>query len=139
MPRWFKRELHVGMNGSDVRVVQRKLFLLASGSYDRITEFTVRGFQRREEIPVTGFVDAKTAERLGETAASELPPEWFKGDLALGDQGQDVSALRALLCLPMGHCYDGTVDSAVRRLRSSLGLPPEGGVDLVVAVHLGDL
>jgi peptidoglycan hydrolase-like protein with peptidoglycan-binding domain len=127
------------MKGPDVKVIQRKLFLFPSGEYDRIVERTIRGFQAREGLAVTGEVDALTAGRLGESAASELPPAWFTGSLALGDQGAAVEAVRGLLGLPRGTMYDEAVDSAVRRLRSALGLPPGGGIDLPVARHLGDL
>ncbi|MBT2412866.1 murein L,D-transpeptidase [Streptomyces sp. ISL-12] len=59
-----------GATGRDVREVQARLRQIGwlydgpTGAYDELTEKTVRGFQRKRGLPVTGRTDTVTWERL---------------------------------------------------------------------------
>ena len=62
--------LSKGDTGMRVRDLQARLAALAwyfgdvTGRYDEATVKAVRGFQRKREIPVTGYVDRRTMDRL---------------------------------------------------------------------------
>ncbi|MBZ5740433.1 L,D-transpeptidase family protein [Nocardioides mangrovi] len=64
------RLLGSGDRGADVRDLQARLKQIAwyagdvSGSYDPRTVEAVRGFQGKRGIPVTGYVDQRTLDRL---------------------------------------------------------------------------
>lgn len=128
-PSWFTRELGPGDSGDDVRVVQRRIGLPATGIYDETTERSVRGLQRKEGLPMTGNVDRKTASRVGERKRKGQVPEWFTRDLALGDHGDDVAELNALLGLSPLHRFEPDLEAAILREQSARGLALTGVAD----------
>jgi len=89
LPAWFSaprlprdRVLEIDQAGDDVRILQLILEGLglpanrSDGYFDQSTLESVRAFQRREGLPVTGKVDAVTADRLEETLyLNMLDPE----------------------------------------------------------------
>lgn len=56
-PPWWHRPIGIGVDGDDVKIVQRKLGLRDHGVYDALVESKVRGFQRARELEPTGVVD----------------------------------------------------------------------------------
>ena len=134
-PLWYRREITLGMEGPDVRVVRRKMSMDPDGPYDVECMSRVLG--------AVGYstVDDLVAERLGESAAEAagLVPEWFTHDLQLGDTSEGTSAVCSLLGLPSGDAYGHEVDAAVRRLQSSLRMEPDGVVTEELARYLGEV
>lgn len=142
VPRWFKRELYIGDEGPDVRVVRRKLGLPDEGPYDRIVAERIRGMAKHKNIETDGEVNADVAEALGESAVNlaGLTPEWYVRDLQLWFEGEDVRALRGILGVPNveDDRYDPDLEAAVRRFQSANGLPVDGLVTADLAVLLGE-
>lgn len=141
-PLWFKRELHIGDEGPDVRIVRRKVGLPDDGPYDTITAERIRGMAKQKKVKSDGEVNPDVATALGESAANEagLPPEWFTRDLQLWFEGDDVLALRRILKVENvnDNRYDPDVEAAVRRLQSAQGLPVDGLVNADLAKLIGD-
>src|SRR5207342_3838513 len=77
MPAWYTRPLDLGVEGDDVKIVQRKIQAQITGTYDEPTAARVRGVQRKMGKKQTGVVDAETAESLGEKPDAGQVPEWF--------------------------------------------------------------
>lgn len=121
IPAWFHRELTVGCAGSDVRVVARKLGF--PGDYFTETHAAlVRGLQRSHHLVPSGVVDAETAVVLGESAAVDLPPAWWDGDVAPSDPEYPRLSARF-----------GLDELAVRRLQGTHGIQPTGWIDRATA------
>lgn len=141
-PLWFKRELNIGDEGPDVRVVRRKLGLPDDGPYDRIVAERIRGMAKQKNVKSKGEVNADVATALGESAANEagLTPEWYTRDLQLWFQGEDVRALRRILNVPAAEDdrYDPDIEAAVRRFQSAHDLPVDGLVTADLAILIGD-
>lgn len=138
MVSWWRRELGLGDTGADVSLVQRKLKCYSEGVYDHETEARVKALQKRLGRPVTGRVDRDTAEALGEAPRASLTPSWYSRALARDDYGADVAELRRMLGLPAGDYFDREVEDAVRRFQSSIGMTPDGVVEMTVATALGE-
>ena len=68
----YKGQLQLGSTGLDVIIVNRILYYLGYGedieqsNYSQATKTAVEKFQGNAKLPVTGVVDAKTAEKLNE-------------------------------------------------------------------------
>ena len=135
---WWRRELGLGDRGPDVDLLQLKLRCFEQGTYGPETEARVRALQKRLGRPVTGRLDRETAEALGEAPRASQRPEWYVRTLCPGDTGEDVRALRRMLGLSDGDKFTRGVEDAVRRLQSSLGIPPDGTVDADIAIVLGE-
>jgi len=65
-PQWFVRDVPEGTPWSEaekesVRIVQRALRLVPTGTLDIPTAASLRGAQRLYGLPVTGILDARTA------------------------------------------------------------------------------
>ena len=127
MPAWYTRPLDLGVEGDDVKIVQRKIQAQITGTYDEPTAARVRGVQRKMGKKQTGVVDADTAAVLGEKPNAGQVPDWFGAD------GQD-ERVREILRLSNIE----PLDSAVRRFQSELGLKPTGVVSKAVAVRIAD-
>lgn len=138
MVSWWRRDLSLGDQGPDVEVVQRKLRCWQNGVYDFETTARVRALQKRLELPVTGVVDQDTAEALGELPTALQVPSWYQRELVLGDEGEDVAALRRMLGLRPAPLFDRVCEDAVRRLQSERGVVPNGHANLDVARWLGE-
>lgn len=141
-PLWFKRELHIGDEGPDVRIVRRKVGLPDDGPYDIITAERIRGVGKQKKIQTDGEVNADVATALGESAANKagLAPEWYTRDLQLWFEGDDVLALRKILDVPntTDNRFDPDLEAAVRRFQSGAGIPVDGLVDADLAKLIGD-
>ena len=137
-PSWYHRALTLGMVGPDVALVQRKLRACRTGVYDTETASRVKGVQFADKLPVTGVVDAATAEVIGESCRAGLTPDWFSRELGLWSEGDDVQRLRELLGFPDYGRFDQPVEAAVRRFQSAHHLPLTGRVCEADAVALGD-
>src|SRR5207342_1526157 len=111
MPAWYTRPLDLGVEGDDVKIVQRKIQAQITGTYDEPTAARVRGVQRK----------------MGEKPNAGQVPDWFGAD------GQD-ERVREILRLSNIE----PLDSAVRRFQSDLGLELTGEVDEKVAVAIAD-
>jgi peptidoglycan hydrolase-like protein with peptidoglycan-binding domain len=140
-PLWFRRELHIGDEGPDVRIVRRKLGLPPDGPYDSIVAERIRGMGRHAKVNTDGEVNADVAEALGEAEATKagLAPEWFTRELELWNEGEDVRALRNILGLGTADDrYDPDAEAAVRRFQSANKLRSTGRVTEKLAQLLGD-
>lgn len=129
----------MGDVGIDVQHAQVLLGLVPDGTYDQTTAALVRGLQLREGLPVSGKIDKRTAEKLGDRATAGLRPEWHTRDIALWEIGPDVRRANELLDRPAeGDVYTPEVEAAVLRLQSANGLPLTGVLDAATATILGD-
>lgn len=135
-PRWWSDPL----TPEGIAVVQRKLGVTATGEWDDETEARVRGLQMARKRKPTGEVDEQTAVDLGPEAREGLAPEWFTGDLALGDIAPSVRNVRCRLNVPHkgSDRFDPDVEKAVRRFQSGHQLPVTGVVDETTATELGE-
>ena len=64
-PVWFLRDIFAPVSDAEreaVRVAQRALRLIPTGEMDEPTRASLRGTQRLYGIPVSGILDAATAE-----------------------------------------------------------------------------
>lgn len=123
--------------GRDVVVVQRKLGAPVTGSYDETTAAYVRGLQKVTGLEVTGMVNEKTAQHIGERAREGQTPEWFTRDIRLWDEGEDVRAAREALGLgATDNRWDPDAESAARRWQSANDKPLTGEVDHDMAVAI---
>ena len=139
VPSWFRHEVGVGDIGDDVVIIHRILGAPSTDHFDDEDAALVRGRQHRAGLPVTGVVDSRTAELLGERADAGLVPLWFTRNLREGARGDDVAALRAVLGLSASVVYDHALALAVRRYRSANRLFPLSDlVDRDLAVAIGD-
>lgn len=135
-PIWYHRILFGGESGRDVDIIQRKVGASPTGVFDEQTQQFIRGIQAAALHAPTGIIDPDTAELLGEAADHSLPPEWFRRDLHLGMEGDDVSALRVALGQPSGHLFDEPTRQAVLRFQSAHALPLTGTVNLSMSLTL---
>lgn len=138
MVTWFRRDLSLGDRGPDVEIVQRKLRCWQNGIYDFETAARVRRLQNRLGAPVTGIVDADTAEALGDLPTAFHVPSWYVREMHLGDTGEDVAMLRTMLGLRPINQFDQVCEDAVRRLQSQHEVTPDGRANIDVAVWLGE-
>ena len=139
MASWYSRILTLGCVGADVRLVQRKLRASnISGLFDAETAARVRGIQLAGKLPVTGVVDSTTADAIGESIRLGMIPDWFSRDMAVGDTGDDVARLRALLGFSPDTGFDASLEAAVRRFQSAHHLPLTGVMGEADATALGD-
>lgn len=140
VPRWFRRELDIGDEGSDVEVVRLKLGL-GPGVYDTNTKRMVLALARKKGIPSDGEVNSEVAEQLGSTAAEDagLTPSWYVQPVdQMFQEGEDIRALRERLGLgSTDNRFDPDAESAVRRFQSAHGLPMTGQVNEDLAKLIG--
>jgi len=137
-PSWWHREIDVGDSGRDVEIVRRLISAPPGDTYEEEDAVTVRGTQKKNDLPVTGTVDAATAEVLGEPADAGQRPTWFHDTFALWAEGPDVRRARELLELPSDDRFDPDMEAAVRRLQSAHGLPLTGELGEAEALLLGE-
>jgi peptidoglycan hydrolase-like protein with peptidoglycan-binding domain len=143
IPLWYSREINLGDEGPDVRIVRRKLGLDPDQPYDVIAAERIRGMAGKNKVSSAGEVNEAVAEVLGESAATAagLAPEWFTRDLQLWFEGDDVLAVRRIL--GVGHLgdnrYDPDVEAAVRRYQSANALVVDGLVNEELARKLGEV
>ena len=136
-PSWFVREILEGDTGDDVLIVQRKLGVPMTGVMDTTTTTRVRGFQKTHALEETGTMTKKTAAKVGEKASKGQTPAWYTREIAVGDVGQDVAALRIAMRQPnLPVDYDEPLADAVRRFQSEAGVKPTGTLDHKTAVAL---
>ncbi len=110
MPAWFRRELSLGDEGSDVLIVRAKLGM-GSGPYNADLLAKLSGWCEARTLPFRGVLDYGIAEALGEDAAYGLTPTWWGDDTRAAERlGVDVSDL----------------ETAVRQWQSSQGITPTG-------------
>ncbi len=140
-PLWFKRTIVLGMTGSDVRVVRRKMGFPEDGPYDRAVQQKVIGLARKRKVDTDGEVNEEVADTLGESEAnrSVTTPSWWTRPLGLWDEGDDVRSLRRILGLgDADNRYDPDLESAVKRYQSDKDLPVTGEVDVDLARVIGE-
>ena len=138
-PVWWTRDLTIGDEGDDVRIVQRKVDAPVTGTYDDDTAARVRGVQRRMGKKQNGVVDAEVAEKLGDKATKGQVPNWFSETCEHGCACPAVAQVRILLGQPNLPVYlDHDLSAAVRRFQSANGLEVNGTVDEATAVALAD-
>lgn len=139
-PSWFRRTVRYGDSGPDVETIRRKLGLVPRGRYDETCMELVRGLARKRKIHSEGEVDEGVARELGESSTAGLTPEWWRRELQLWFEGEDVRTARKLLGVPNGgeNRYDPDAESAVRRFQSSHGLLITGLLDEKTAQVLGE-
>jgi peptidoglycan hydrolase-like protein with peptidoglycan-binding domain len=137
--------LRPGQHGSQVRELQARLAQLAwytppmTGDYDAATRQSVRGFQDKRGIAVTGVVDARTWKRLLAMTRPPSADELFnRAGPALyeaGDDGRQVREIQARLrqiAWFFGNVTDHYGDdtaAAVRGFQAKRGIPVTGKVD----------
>lgn len=136
----------VGATGEIVRRIQNALTLKgvatgADGNFGAATETSVRTFQQRISVPVTGKVDATTAAALGiYSPGGGQPIPWT--DLREGDSGNTVrSVQQALKDSGIAVTVDGQFGPltkvAVETYQRQKGLPVTGVVNAATADKLG--
>lgn len=138
-PVWFHRDLSLGDEGEDVKIVQRKVDAPMSGTYDDETAARVRGVQKKVGLPQSGEVDADVAKVLGEKPGAGQKPEWYNHPVKRGDLCECVARVRVLLRqanLPVD--FDQDLEDVVRRFQSEHELPLTGEVDEDLATLLND-
>lgn len=131
MPVWFTRPLVEGDWGRDVQIAQRKLGLVPTGLFDTAMTLTVRGYQHTLGLPVTGVVDADTANEMGEQEGFGLLPSWFRPGIKPGDE-EFFHVLELIGATP-------TDPDALKRFQGNHHLPPSGVVDETTARLLAGL
>ncbi|WP_024831533.1 peptidoglycan-binding protein [Ruminiclostridium josui] len=125
--------IKLGVKDSTVTVIQKKLMELDYLEIDEPTEefgepvkFAIELFQRKNKLPITGEVDAKTYELLLSEDAKEYT-------VYLGAEGTDVQQLQERL-YELGYInkatgYFGTdTDTAVKEFQKRNGLYDDGNV-----------
>lgn len=134
LPLWFKREIHPGDSGPDVRAVKRILGLDYDSEWNADSQTLLRGYYGVDVIT------AEIAEQIGEAAATAegLPPLWYTRDLQIGDYGDDVDAVRKILGLKPG-IYDTSCFNAVKRFEGNHGINPTGVVTESLALIMGEV
>lgn len=139
VPLWFKRDIHIGDVGPDVRIVRRKLGFQPDGPYDLSVSRMVMSLAKKKNIEFSGSVTANEAEALGPAADAALTPEWYERDLEMWcHEGADVATLNAILGCPADNRFTPETEQAVRRLQSGAGVFPTGIVDEDTAKLVGD-
>ncbi len=103
----FANDLSLGTQDHDVEHLQLLLAQdaatypegLITGYFGPLTQKALMQFQKKNNLPVTGVVDAPTRATLHEasTALSVVQPSSFSRDLSLNNQGSDVTALQVFL------------------------------------------
>jgi peptidoglycan hydrolase-like protein with peptidoglycan-binding domain len=140
-PLWYKREITLGMEGPDVRVVRRKLGFIEDGPYDRSVQQKVVGMARKRNVETDGEVNPEVAEMIGETEANqeEVAPVWWTREIDLWEEGEDVRELRVILGLgDRDNRYDPDAEALVRQFQSAHHLPISGKVDIDTARAIGE-
>lgn len=137
-PSWWHREIDIGDRGRDVEIVRRLIAAPAHDTFEEADAVDIRGIQKTHDLPVTGTVDAATAEVLGEPADAGLLPTWYTRRLALWECGPDVRRVRELLELNDDDRFDPDTEAAVRRLQSAHALPLTGEIGEDEALLLGE-
>ena len=98
----------------------------------------MRGLQFADKLPVTGMVDTNTADAIGESVRLGLTPDWFVRETKMGDSGDDIAHMRALLGLSAGESFDAHMEASMRRFQSAHHLPLTGRMRKGDAITLGD-
>lgn len=138
MPRWWHREIRLGDVGRDVAIVNRKL-AIPGDIYLPETAARIRGLQHMAKIEKSGTVNKETADRLGEPASEGQVPEWYRRELYLWTEGEDVRALRKSLGMKDNdNRFDPDVEKRVRQWQSENKVEPDGWVREDMAKQLGD-
>ena len=136
-----------GASGSEVVAAQRALMDSgiylnggANGVYSDYMWYSVRNFQRRNGLRVTGSIDVLTARALGLFDTSS--DGWTQ--LGIGSAGAAVTnAERALIAAGFGvggganSLFDADTYRAVQAFQRANGLPISGLIDLSTARALG--
>lgn len=134
-PSWFR----FMTEDRGVNIARRILGLGPDGDDDDMAQ-RVRGVQKVNGIPVTGDVDEKTASVIGESSAADATPSWFRRDLQINDEGEDVLVAGGLLGLESPTVvFDRLMDDAVRRVQSANGICPNGIIGLDESKLIGDI
>ena len=105
-----------GDSGEDVKIIQQLLKILnlfpytITGSYDKNTEDSVKNFQFKYNLEITGIVDNITYSTLKKATApkQKLGPILNKPVLRLGDSGEEVKELQTKLNIML--YYFNTID-----------------------------
>ena len=105
-----------GDSGEDVKIIQQLLKILnlfpytITGSYDKNTEDSVKNFQFKYNLEITGIVDNITYSTLKKSTApkQKLGPILNKPVLRLGDSGEEVKELQTKLNIML--YYFNTID-----------------------------
>lgn len=136
---------HLSFHNDDIRDVP------IDGIWETRTAESVRDFQKRFSLPVTGTVDRATFDKLKEEydksvalnsppAAIDLFPRSPKGfELKKGDTGYLVTTVRFLLEqlertykfpeIPLSGAYDDTIENTIIEFQKRNLIPPSGKVD----------
>ena len=136
---WYHRVLHEGLEGRDVRIVQRKVGATPDGHFGPVTEQRVRSFQKAHGLHEDGHVGPRTAERIGEAATHGQVPEWYHRSLHVGEHGEDVKAVQEICHVARDGIFGKDTEQAVRRFQSAHGLNVTGRVTRKDAIKMGDI
>jgi peptidoglycan hydrolase-like protein with peptidoglycan-binding domain len=137
--------LEPGDRGVQVRELQGRLSQLAwftppmTGTYDRVTRQSVRGFQDKRGFEATGVVDPRTWRRLVRMSRMPTDDEMFNRAgpalLERGDDGPEVRELQARLRQlawffgDVSDHYGEQTEQAVRGFQGKRRVPVTGKVD----------
>lgn len=140
VPLWFKRDIHLGMSGPDVRIVRRKMGFPENGTYDLSIQRAVMGLGKAKNLDASGDVTADVASELGESADASLPPDWWMRDndweYQYSDMGPDVQLLNAIAGINDDR-FTIETEAWVRRLQSAHDVPLTGRINLDLAKVIG--
>lgn len=138
IPLWFKRDIHLGDIGPDVRIVRRKLGFVDQGPYDRSVSRMVMGLAKKKNVETSGEVNADVAQAIGPAADETLTPEWYERDLEMWcHEGDDVRQLNSILGCPRDNRFTPETEQAVRRFQSAHDIFPDGRVTADLAKLIG--
>ncbi|MBI4142794.1 peptidoglycan-binding protein [Candidatus Uhrbacteria bacterium] len=145
IPGTITAPLKLGSTGDAVRALQQFLKQdrdaryewAITGTYGPVTALTVRRFQRAQQLPATGRVDATTLERIQARIENPAVATTITAPLTLGSTGDAVRALQQFLKQDRDARYEWAITGTygpvtaltVRRFQRAHKLPATGRVD----------
>ena len=152
--------LYFGLRGDDVRLLQAKLGIRQTGTFDAATLSAVKLFQQRNGLAVDGYVGPLTWAKLDASAASSTTtrpatttPSSSSATgaqtgtplacadnavtLAYGSSGQLVKVLQSRVNVNVDGFFGPDTKAAVQSLQSRSGLVPDGIVGPLTWAKLG--
>ena len=130
--------IQIGDSSNDVIILQDKLrllgyyFLSITSNFDKNTENSVKLFQEKNNLPITGIVDDKTWELLYNQTSLPTPKIVNNNVLKLGDTGNEVKILQEKLTIltyylfEINSLFDKNTEIAVKQFQLNNFLTADG-------------
>jgi len=147
-----KPVLKYGMSGSAVKTLQtdlKKLGFFSStptGYFGQITLTSVKNFQKKYNLPVTGVVASLTHQKIDQLLKSSQKKKESKPEgLKKGDTGDDVRKLQEDLAA-LGYMkvaatgnFASITEAALKQFQKNYGIEPHGVADKQTLTMIGRL